>query len=505
MESGAATGLSAVRNQLRLATNWHWPNIDAFLAIVVGFATLACYAALDEGRLEALAVLSLLAPVPLLVYSVRVSRDLLDLGVLLAGALFLYFGIRPLVVLTGGDPLLNPLVDTASNGSKADGLVMGIAGCLAAWVGYMAVREGLRGLRQRRGGDVLTPSISGRIAAALLIIGLPALVLQAAASQAGLDGRESDLGSTSGLLNVAAVVPFYGFALLGLLLPSGNRRVHVAWALSLVLLLSVGVVSLFKETIVLTVLCAIVPLHYLVRPIRFREGLALILAFTLVVVPAVGALREARSGDASKIGALGELPARLMTHDLRTGKLDDTPATAAPWRYVLQATNLTSRRLSGTDSVIAVTRRTPVPLEYERGHTLVPLAAGPVPRFLWPSKPKTGLGRWFTERYWAPGTKNTSAQPITVVGEGYVNFGFVGVIGLLVILAGVWAALAVVLNPSAGGLVLLAYPFVVAAALAVERNLAYTMVNLGQRVAPLVLLWPAIVLLERRRASTACA
>ena len=476
------------------------PRSTLLLAGAIGVLTgVALLLPIDRPD-RALAVLAALAPLLLLSDAAQRDRlrgriDLLNLGVAGALALLAYFGVRGLIVSFTDDPLTAPVVAQASEAARSEAMLAVILGSYAAWIGYVLAAELLRNRT-----PLAWPTVSRRtcvvLGIAVIVVGAPALVIQSIASQAALSGNENGLGSISGVVNVLAVLPFYGVALFGMSLGE-SRREWILWSVAAAALLLLGVVSLFKETIVLTILCCAVPLHYRRHVLGWQSALAIAAVFCLLVVPGIQTLRIERAAGDSTSEALKDLPGRLATFDLTTGAFERNPAPLAPWRYVLQAASLSSRRLAGTDSVVAVTRLTPRPNSFEYGSTVWPLLTGPIPRVVWPDKPRTGLGRSFTENYWARGTGNTSAQPITVIGEGYANLGLLGVVALLAIVGAAWR-FAQYLVPPRAGLAVVAYPFILAAVLAVERNVAYTAVNLGQRLAPLVVLVPAAIWLDRR-------
>ena len=68
-------------------------------------------------------------------------------------------------------------------------------------------------------------------------------------------------------------------------------------------------------------------------------------------------------------------------------------------------------------------------MDYQYGKTILPVFVAWIPRQLWPQKPIVVFGKIFSETYffkWFTGTR-AAASP-TVVGEGYINFNFPGML-----------------------------------------------------------------------------
>jgi hypothetical protein len=117
----------------------------------------------------------------------------------------------------------------------------------------------------------------------------------------------------------------------------------------------------------------------------------------------------------------------LMQRFVDTAKLGD---------YMLEGIVATSNRLNalGITSVIARDAGNRVP--FQNGWSLGYIAISYVPRFLWPDKPLTTIGRFVTDHF-GSGPWIDSATGPSWVGEFYFNFGWPGVVigmGLL----GVW-------------------------------------------------------------------
>lgn len=75
-----------------------------------------------------------------------------------------------------------------------------------------------------------------------------------------------------------------------------------------------------------------------------------------------------------------------------------------------------------------ITQRVPEYMPYKLGASYLTWVYAPIPRSLWPNKPALGLGREIRSRLISFGTRTVSGRPPGFLGEGYINFGPIGLI-----------------------------------------------------------------------------
>jgi hypothetical protein len=87
-------------------------------------------------------------------------------------------------------------------------------------------------------------------------------------------------------------------------------------------------------------------------------------------------------------------------------------------------------RMSDLESISEIYRNVPEIHPYLEGETYERIPYSLIPRALWPDKPVllTGVNEWFFQH-------EGGTSPITVMGEGYLNYGWLGVIGCAVFAA----------------------------------------------------------------------
>lgn len=445
--------------------------------------------------LAAVAVLAACAVVPLA--RLPRTRDPLELGTAVALVSAVYFGVRALVLL-GDDRLVNPLVAEAGTRAHVLAGTAVVAGMLAFAAGYLAVRA--EAPAERRRWPRMEAALDRRAGIVMVAVAAPAMVAAAWSARGALEGQAARLGVATGL-----VAPLAGLGLAGIVLlvvaaaRDGRTSTRVILASAVVLLGGIGAVALFKELMLSVVAAVLVAVHYAVRPLGLRALAAVAAVVALAMVPFVSAARHATAEGAGPVRAVAAAPALMATSDLIDWSPQETPATLAPGRYAAQAAALTSRRLSGMDSVVLVVDATPDPHPYLRGETYLGLLAAPVPRALWPGKPELALGRWFTDTYWSPEGGNPSSQAVTLIGEAYVNGGLVVVAVVLGLLGALlrWAYRLTVPSRRYPELAAV-YVFVLLGALAVERSLALDVVAFLQRLVGVGLALLVLVVWQRR-------
>lgn len=91
----------------------------------------------------------------------------------------------------------------------------------------------------------------------------------------------------------------------------------------------------------------------------------------------------------------------------------------------------TALRIDGLGVTSVIVRETPGLVPYQRGRTIALIFLAPIPRAIWPDKPEFTVGQWVTDNY-SHGLDTRTAP--TQIGELYFNFGWMGVMGGMLVL-----------------------------------------------------------------------
>lgn len=425
----------------------------------------------------------------------RRRADLLEPGVLIGFAYLVLFPIRALVVLLDLDPLENPRVDAASFDDVRRTLIVSAVGILIGSIAYVSPLGALLGSRVRIPQAQVAESPGIVLPVIIFGVGLVAQVTILVGER--VESVSTILaGRTSGIISGTSVMLLLGLALLARL--AARSRDETAWialGVAVGLGLAASVAGQFKEVAVLSLAT---PLIVLVLTAQARVGprrLAFAGMVLLVMFVAITVWRHAsaRVDTANPIEVGAAFPEQVVQYDWRTG--GERPLR--PWTPLSESASLVSHRLYGYDSLALAVIYTPSEIPYQHGATLENLAAGLVPRIVWPSKPGIGIGYWFAQSYWGtpPGVLEVP-QSVTHLGELWIDFGWIGVLGMAIL--GIWYRFVyAALRPRASGTGAILYVIVLLTILPVDRDLPLVYVTLVQRLAFVAILLGAAALFER--------
>jgi hypothetical protein len=157
------------------------------------------------------------------------------------------------------------------------------------------------------------------------------------------------------------------------------------------------------------------------RP-SLRLAVSTVALFLIVIAPSVQAYRSQinQSGTPRSLGSRITAPLALVS-----GESSSTVNTA---KTSYQNTLDEERNL--LVDVALIQARTPSVYPYEHGKRwlLAPLAAG-IPRAIWSGKPSLSNGSEIAFRYGGSPTPTGTSMPETMVGDMWIQFGWLGIIG----------------------------------------------------------------------------
>ena len=211
-----------------------------------------------------------------------------------------------------------------------------------------------------------------------------------------------------------------------------RRTGHVWLGIPLLLELVLAVSSGFLMPVILPVVLCVATAAAFDR-LRSRY-LALIAVAGLVVatfVPVIGAVRQDRMGG-------------IGTADLATVS-DALTAPASYWLNGVSNGDGPYNKFFGRQTEVAsatglVLALTPAVIPYEGLESFLMLPASLIPRAFWPDKPTLSRGAWFSATFRGLAEDTTSWSAMTIFSEGYLFYGWTGVV-LAMLITGVLLAI----------------------------------------------------------------
>lgn len=417
--------------------------------------------------------------------------DILELGVATALAYLLLFPVRALVVLLNLDGYVNVGVKVAPAGVQHLALAVAGFGFIGAGLAYNSR------LPANLGAKVKLPAVGPLDEAPLWLAwllwggGFAATAAVVVTNQSG-SNLIGGSGALSSAVSAAAVYLVAGLCLLTRRAARGAPFGRAQLAVAVLAVTALAAAGQFKEPAIVALLTVVLAWRFTRGYLHPRGMLLPVLAVIFVVFPLVQASRLAsdRLGTKSPVSVLAAVPGQIWNHSLRGGG----PRTMRPWTPVTEPLVAASARLYSYDTTVLSVWYTPSAIPFQDGRTLALVAAGLMPRVLWPGKPPVGLGVWWATNYWnTPFGQPEVPQAIGHPAELWIDFGFAGVLVGLTLLGFAYRFLFVATGPTRHALGMISYAVVFVTIIDVDRDLPFAYVTLGQRLtalaAPLVLWW----------------
>jgi hypothetical protein len=458
-----------------------WPHFAFLSCLLVVSSLVPMPLQLREGLLIAALALATLLPA---IYTWRRHRfDIAELGVFVGFAYLTLFPVRAIVVLSGLAPPVNARVDEAGSVVLQKTLIFSTLGLLAAGLGYIAPIGRILARRVGIPSVALAERPPLGVALGLLAVGAIAEIVQLvdyySPTTVPLPAR------SGGLVSATTALLLVGLSLLAMRAVVAASRT-AGWILgaAIVAVAAIGLAGAFKEIAILAILTPLLIWHFAragaVRGVWWFVLAGVVVVF--VVFPLVQTYRgaSARLGTSDPTEVLPAVPTQYSHVSIVTG----ARRTLEPQDVLLEPVVAVSQRLYGFDAMTLVVRYTGHEVPYQHGWTLKNLAAGLVPRVLWPGKPRIGIGYWFARSYWGtPANIQEVPQTVTHPGELYIDFGIAGVvIGLCVL--GLWYRFAwESIRPRESGTAAVVYTVLFVTVVGVDRDLPLVYVTLVQRLA----------------------
>jgi hypothetical protein len=468
--------------------------LGAVALVLLGTAFISMPTSVREGFLIVSAAIAALVPVTAAWRSG--GFDIVELGVVVGIAYLALFPVRAVVVLAGFDPAANAHVLDASPVVKQKALIFITLGLLAGAFAYLSPISAWLGKRINIPAVPVVENPSLLPSSAVFAIGIAAEAIVLANN--AFPGRLAvAAGRLSGVFSGTTVFVLVGLCLITRSAVISRRPRSIVVLLCAVLItVLVGLFGQFKEIAILALVSPVLMWHLSKRRgVRARwfvlpAVLVVFLIFPLVTIARWSSLAV---GSTNPLRVAPAFLDQAVHHDWVTKQ----ERALHPYDPLMQPLAVTSHRLYGYESLALAIRYTPSEIPYLEGATLQNLAAGLVPRVLWPEKPEIGTGYWFSVNYWGtpPGVP-VVPQTITHPGELYIDFGITGIIVGLAIL-GLWYRFAwEATRPRESATAALLYTLILVTVVDVDRDLPLVYVTLVQRVVTAALL---IALIEAAR------
>ncbi len=227
----------------------------------------------------------------------------------------------------------------------------------------------------------------------------------------------------SGVLGTFASATYYGVALLGLALVRYRSRAAVIF-LAVMIPITMGFNFFTGSKRLFLIAPGMVVMAFMVhnRRIRIRYIAAGFLAVALLY-PTAQFYRDVILVE-NTLSAVQVLrnPSRAVS------SIVNYTQTFKFGEYMLQGIKATGNRSSALDILTTIVRDTPDKVPFQGGWSLGYIVLNYVPRFLWHDKPDVTIGQFITDNYTPAVGMRTFTGP-SWVGELYMNFGYLGIIG----------------------------------------------------------------------------
>ncbi len=403
------------------------PTAGLEVGLLFGATVLAVGWLLPSSIAQSNAILACAALTGLLVTVIivryRHTGDLLDPLVLFSATFVWYYGVHTLWVTTHGETLRRALVYPYEQG-LAPGLGLMVLGYLALLGGFAALPTA------RTSAQSVRTWYSKR---ALVLVFAFGMLMQIAGAAAGAYKKgQNPTDVVSGVLTfrVLAFVATIALAVCCVQHYTLQRRqTTYRWLMWGMLAIQViFALAVAQKALAFTaVLAWIVARNYAHTPLRVRQVLVVALVAVFVVTPIVQSSRNAES--VSAIGDQSDLTSVQATSSTIPQRLT-TFITTLP-DSALTGFDILNARTNGAESLALAYLYTPGYSDYQYGRRWPGTVTSLIPRFVWPNKPIYNPTRDFSQVYGGQSAVRGYGLTLalTLPGDFYLNFGWVGLIG----------------------------------------------------------------------------